>query len=128
MSENIPDEGYDEWLDAVADGSGYYLSCANGHGSLPPRRVCPHCASREFAREPLPETGEIEAFTVVHVATPQFAADTPYATAVADFDGVRLTGQLRGTRPEDVSDGMTVEAGVAESETTGERLLVFRPR
>src|SRR6056297_1929720 len=32
------DEGYDDWLDAIEDGDGYYLECENGHGSLPPRR------------------------------------------------------------------------------------------
>ncbi len=128
MNDEVRDAGYDDWLDAVAAGEGYYLECPNGHGSLPPRHACPHCGARDLASEPLPETGEIEVHTVVHVATPGFVHDAPYATALADFGPVRLTGVVRGVEPADVENGATVEAEVGESETTGERLLVLRQR
>ena len=121
------DAGYDDWLDALESGEGYYLECANGHGSLPPRRVCPHCASRELAEEPLPETGVVESHTTIHVATPSFVDDAPYVTAVVDFGPVRLTGQVLADEA-DVENGMSVVPIVSESETTGERLLCFEPR
>ena len=122
------DEGYDDWLAAIEDGDGFYLECENGHGSLPPRRVCPHCSSTELTEEPLPETGTVETFTVVHVPTPQFSDDAPYATAVADFGSVRLTGQVRDVPVDDVTVGTTVTPDVSTTETTGERLLVLRGR
>lgn len=122
------DDGYDDLLDAIQDGEGYYLQCANGHGSLPPRRVCPVCGSTDLAETPLAETGVVETFTVVHVSTPAFVDDAPYATAIADFDGVRVTGQLRGIDPEAVETGLIVSPDVAESATTGERVLVFDAR
>jgi uncharacterized OB-fold protein len=122
------DGGYDDLLDAIEAGEGYYLECANGHGSLPPRRVCHVCGSTDLEETPLPETGVVETFTVVHVATPSFTEDAPYATAIADFGGVRVTGQIRGIATEDVETGMTVSPVVAESATTGDRVLVFDAR
>ena len=125
----IPDyanEGYDEWLDALAAGEGYYLECPSGHGSLPPRHVCPVCGARELTEAPLAATGTVETYTVTHVASPQFADDAPYVTAVASFDGVSVTGQLRGVDPDTVDVGLAVEVGVSETATTGERVVVFR--
>lgn len=124
------DAGYGGWLDAVAAGEGYYLACPEGHGRLPPRRICPDCGSRDLREEPLPETGEVETFSVVHVSTPRFAAEAPYATAIASFGPVRLTGVVRGVDrgDADLDVGAAVAADVDETEGTGERLLVLRPR
>ncbi|MWG33258.1 Zn-ribbon domain-containing OB-fold protein [Halomarina oriensis] len=121
------EDGFDDLLDAVEDGSGYYCSCENGHGSLPPRRVCPHCGSQALTETSLPDSGRVETFTVVRVATPQFADDVPYVTAVADFGEVRLTG-IVDAAPDEVSVGMTVGVSVGRSETTGDRVLTLDPR
>ena len=128
-SESVRDEGYDEFLDALAaeDMDGYYLECPNGHGSLPPRRACPHCGETALEETPLPDDGRVVTYTVVHVPTPQFEADAPYVTAIADFGSVRLTGIVRGIDPDTVETGLTVWPTVEETETTGRRLLVFRP-
>jgi len=128
MSDETRDAGFDEFFEALADGEGYYLECENGHGSLPPRSVCPECGVREFTEEPLPVAGEVETFTVTRVAMPDFEADEPYVTAVADFGPIRLTGQVRGVDHDEVAVGMVVEAVAEERETTGDPLLVFRPR
>lgn len=125
---DVRDAGYDDLLDAIDAGDGYYLECANGHGSLPPRRACPECASRELTEEALPDSGEVVTHTFITVATPSFSEDAPYVTAVVDFGPVRLTGQLRGVDPADVETGTVVGVGVEEAETTGDRLVVFRPR
>ena len=122
----VRDAGYDDWLDAVADGEAYFLACADGHGWLPPRRVCPACGGA-LDREPLAEPGTVETYTVVHVTTPQLADDTPYVTAIAGFGPVRLTGFLRGVEPGALETGLAVSPGVEETETTGGRALVLRP-
>lgn len=124
----MTDTGYDEWLDALGDGDGYYLECDEGHGSLPPRRVCPHCGSPELSREPLSDTGTVETYTVVHVPAPSFTDEAPYATAIADFDAVRVTGVVRGDTAEEIEVGATVEATAGENRTTGDRIVAFRPR
>ena len=122
------DAGYDDWLDAVADGEGYYLACENDHGWLPPRRVCPDCGSRDLSEEPLPDSGEVQTHTTVYVATPAFEADAPYVTAVARFGPVSITGLVRGVDPDAVEMGDVVGIDVGERETTGDRAVVFRPR
>jgi len=128
MSEPTRDGGYDDWLDAVADGEGYYLECANGHGSLPPRRVCPQCGNRDVTETPLPDSGEVETYTVITVPTPTFEDDAPFVTAIVDFGSVSVTGQVRGVDPEDVETGQIVGIGVDETVTQGNRLVVFEPR
>jgi uncharacterized OB-fold protein len=127
MSDGVRDAGFDDFLDALADGDGYYLECAEGHGSLPPRSVCPHCGSRDLTETDLPETGTVDSHSTVHVPTPSFADDAPYVVAVVDFGNVRLTGQVRAD-PDDVDVGTEVSAGVGETATTGERLVTFEPR
>ena len=99
--EWVRDGGYDDWLDALEEGEGYYLESPDGYGSLPPRRVCPHTGSTDLSTEPLPNVGSLETFTEVHVPTPRFQDDAPYVTAIADFGPVRLTGVLRGVDPND---------------------------
>lgn len=126
--ETARDGAYDDWLDAIEEGEAYYLECENGHGYLPPTRVCPDCGSREMADEEIPEAGEIATFTVINVAAPDFSEDTPYVTAVADFGPVRITGVLPEIDPEKVETGMTVGLSLGERTTTGDDLVVFEPR
>ncbi|AFK18526.1 nucleic acid-binding protein [Haloferax mediterranei ATCC 33500] len=119
--------GYDEWMAAIGDGEGYYLGCPDGHGSLPPRRTCPHCGASELTEEPLPETGEVVTFTEVHVPAPNFADEAPYVTAVVSFGAVKLTGVVRDMPNDEVELGTEVTADTDVNATTGEQLLVFRP-
>ena len=118
---------YDEWLDAIAAGEAFYLASPEGHGSLPPRRVCPHSGATELTQKPLADTGTIETYTVVHVAAETFSEDTPYVTAVADFGPVELTGVVRGVDPDVVAAGDEVTVTVETRETTDDRLVIFRP-
>lgn len=121
-------EGFDGWLDALGEGEGYFLECPAGHGWLPPRRVCPDCGATDLAEAPLPDPGEVRTYTVTQVASPSFAEDTPYVTAIADFGPVALTGQVRGIDPGAVEVGLVVGATVGRRETTEDRLVEFRPR
>lgn len=121
------DGGRDDWLDALDAGEGYYLACEAGHGSLPPRRVCPHCGG-DLTERDLPASGRIETYTVVHVGTPAFEEQTPYVTAVAEFGGVSLTGLVRDGPADGVEVGMPVGVGVGENPGTGGRVVVLRPR
>ena len=123
----MSDAGFDEWLHAFAAEDGYYLACENGHGHLPPRRVCPDCGSTEFTEAELPGTGTVETITTVHVATPAFEADAPYDTAVVDLGPARVTGIVVDAEPGAVAIGDEVEVDVGASETTGDDVLVLRP-
>jgi uncharacterized OB-fold protein len=125
----ITDVDYEEWLDAIDAGEGYALVCPDGHGSLPPRRVCPECGSSALSRDPLAETGRVETFSVVHVPSPRFADDAPYVTAIVDLGPVRTTGVLRGLdlESDEPEVGLSVDVGVENRATDGEPLVVFRP-
>ncbi|MFB6169097.1 MAG: Zn-ribbon domain-containing OB-fold protein [Haloferacaceae archaeon] len=127
-SDEIRDRGYDDWMDALDAGEGYLLRCANGHGSLPPRWVCPDCGSGELTEEALPAGGELVTHTVIHVGTQGFDAQAPYTVGIAQVGDVRITGLVRGVDPEDVEVGATVEPSVGENPQTGDRVVVFRPR
>jgi len=128
MSENnVVDAGFDDWIDAAEQGEAYYLACPEGHSSLPPRRVCPECGSTDLEKVPLPETGTIETFTITHVPTPAFEEDAPYATAIAAFGPLRLTGQIVDIDLEAIENGLDVAIEISVSETTGERVLAFSP-
>lgn len=118
---------YDEWLDAIDADEAFYLESPEGYGSLPPRRVCPHSGSTELSQEPLPETGNIETYSVVHVGAEKFTDDTPYVTAVVDFGPVELTGIVRGVDHDTVEVGDSVGVTLETRETTDDRLVVFRP-
>ncbi|MFB6085775.1 MAG: Zn-ribbon domain-containing OB-fold protein [Halodesulfurarchaeum sp.] len=123
--EPVRDAGYDDFLDAVGEGSAFYLECPEKHGSLPPRQVCPECGSGELDRTDLPEVGTIVVHNVVHVPTPRFADDTPYATAIADFGPLSLTGQVRIDDPHAVENGQDVTLDTDVTDTNEDRLLVF---
>ena len=123
---------YDEWLDAIDASEGFYLESPAGVGSLPPRRVCPETGSTDLTRQPLPEIGTIETYSVVHVAPPGFADDAPYVSAIADFGPVRITGVVRGVDPDAIDEdseliGTEVRVTVETREMTDDRLVVLSP-
>jgi len=128
MTEPARDGEYDRWLDSIESGDGYYLECSNGHGWLPPRGVCPRCHDQDLSEVDLPESGEIASYTTISVPTPQFEDDAPYVTAIADFGPVSVTGLVRGEDPDDVAIDDVVGIEVGERVTTGDRIVVFRPR
>ena len=128
MTETERNGEYDDWLDSVEAGEGYYLECSAGHGWLPPRRVCPACGDRALESASLPDGGTVATHTTITVATPQFEDDAPYVTAIVDFGPVSITGLVRGVDPEDVAIGDVVGIEVGERATTGDRAVVFRPR
>lgn len=126
--ERARDGAYDDLLDAIEDGEGYYLACDEGHGWLPPRRVCPECGGRDLTEQPLPDSGEIESYTVIQVSAPNFSEDTPYVTALADFGPVRITGMMNDVDPDEVDTGDVVGITVGERVTTGDRMIAFEKR
>lgn len=120
-------EGFDDFLDAVEADEPYYLEGPDGDGWLPPRRIDPATGSQELSEQPLPETGTVVTYTQTHVASPGFADDAPFVVAIVNFGPVKVTGQMRNVDPEAVDIDQLVEIDVDHSETSGERLVVFRP-
>jgi len=111
------------FLDAIEAGNPFYLSCPNGHGSLPPKRICPECQATNLSKESLPDTGAIVTHTTVAVPAPRFSDDSPYVTAIADFGPITLTGHLQEVGTDDVQIGQTVRITVGSAED--ERFVAF---
>ena len=127
MSDDEPvrDGGFDDFLDALDAGEGYYLAGDDGRGWLPPRAVDPRTGSADLDERPLPETGTIDTYTVIRVPTPRFADEAPFALAVVDLGPVKLTGQVRGIDLDAIDIGDEVSPGVEQTEN--DRLIVFEP-
>jgi uncharacterized OB-fold protein len=74
-----------------------------GHVQYPMPMVCRKCkrnGPHEFDTEPLPRSGRLLTYTVVHNLPAQFEVPT-IALGVVELDGgLRMTGQLRVPRPE----------------------------
>ncbi|GAD52521.1 hypotheical conserved protein [Halarchaeum acidiphilum MH1-52-1] len=85
---------YETWLGAVDAGDGYALACPDGHRTVPPVKRCFDCGAPDLERVPIPDTGTVLTATTVHVAIPDYDDDAPYTVAIADFDGLRLTGRV----------------------------------
>ncbi len=91
--------------------------------------MCPHCNTTkppEWVKAA--GHGKITTWTVVHRAFhPSFAEEVPYIVAIATLDeGVRMTANLRGVKPEDVRGDMEVEV-FSEKLTEEITLPQFRP-
>ena len=117
------DDGYDDFLDAVEAGEPFYLQSDDGTTYLPPMSADPVTGDELHTRS-LPQTGEILTYTRTSVASPEFADDAPYLTAIADFGPVSLTGQVQ-TDADELDIGQTVTLGVEHRETDDARVLVF---
>jgi uncharacterized protein len=92
--------------------------------------MCPHCNTTK-PPEWVKATGKgkILTWTVIYRAFhPAFAEEVPYIAAIATLDeGVRMTANLRGVKPEDVKGDMEVEV-FFEKLTEDINLPQFRPK
>ncbi|MFA6570208.1 MAG: Zn-ribbon domain-containing OB-fold protein [Bacteroidota bacterium] len=81
-----------------------------GTVSFATRYICPDSKCTESDKITLKGTGTILSYTVVHIASDQFAKETPFAVAIIETDeGARLTAQVVDCKPEDVKIGAKVE-------------------
>lgn len=119
---------HNDFCEAIEADDPFYLACPDGHGSVPPRRTCPQCGAELLSAQPLPETGHVQASTVVHVATSTFADNVPYVTAIADFGAVSLTGIIIETSSDAVDHGMAVTVSIERAEERQHPTLVFKPQ
>jgi uncharacterized protein len=94
-----------------ADGRLRFLRCHDCSRYVhPPAPVCPQCASRSLAPEPVSGQGTVVTFTVNHQDWGLLAP--PYVIAIvelAEQPGLRLTTNLVGIEPEAVRSGLAVQ-------------------
>jgi uncharacterized OB-fold protein len=119
---------FDAFTDAIEADEQEYLTCTTcGHGTLPPRQMCPTCGSTDLTRKPLSRRGEIVSFTTISITIPKFHGETPYTVALVELDEeITLTGQLRDVTPEELAIGDEVVLGT-EPHDEGTDIITFRP-
>jgi uncharacterized OB-fold protein len=88
-----------------------FLRCqACGYYIHPPAPICPECLSKDLAPEPVSGRGVVYTFTVNHQAWFP-TLDPPYVVAIVELTeqrGLRLTTNIYGCEPDDVTIGMPV--------------------
>jgi uncharacterized OB-fold protein len=103
------------------------LRCnACGFFNHPPGPVCRRCLSRDLAPHAMSGRGRVETFSINYQQW--IPGSDPYAIAWVSLDeqpDVRLTTNLIGVEPGDISVGMAVEVAFEQSEDV--YLPVFRP-
>ena len=80
------------------------------HAIHPPQLICPKCWSEAIESKAVSGTGAVYSYTVNHQ---QWAPrmQVPFALAVVDLDGapgVRVTAEVVGMNPDDVTIGQTM--------------------
>lgn len=81
---------------------------------FPPRESCPICRRKSIGKMQdykLSGKGEIETFTIIHVAPEDFEEQVPYPVGIIKLDeGPKVTAQIVDCDIEDVKIGMRVES------------------
>ena len=95
---------------------------------FPPGLVCVKCLSTDAKWEKVSGKGEVYTFIIVRTAaSPAWEEDVPYVTAIVQLkEGVRMTTNIIGCKPEDVKIGMKVEV-VFDDVTKEDTLPKFKP-
>jgi uncharacterized OB-fold protein len=102
------------------------LDC--GHYIFYPRYLCPDCGGDRLEWKRVSGRGTVFTYTVARKPThPAFADRVPYVIAVVELEeGPKLTTNIVGIDPEDVSIGLPVQVAW---EDAGDIVLVdFEPR
>ena len=112
-----------------AEGELRFLRCRScRHWIHPPSPRCPDCLGEDLAPEPVSGRAVVHTFTVNHHPwIPGF--DPPYVVAIVELEeqaGLRLTTNIVGCSPDDVSVDMPVEV-VFDDVTEKTTLVKFRP-
>lgn len=92
--------------------------CKNcGKLYLPPRPLCVRCFSREFEWVQMSAEGRVLAYTVIHVAPPQFKKLAPYAVGIVKIeDSPKIPGMIKGVTLDQLEVGMPVKVKFGKSQ------------
>jgi len=93
-----------------------------------PREACSQCLSPDLIWIPVSGKGTLYSYTIAQAPThPAFAEDVPYVIAIVELEeGPRITTNLVGCSPDQVTIGMPVMASFEEV-TPEVTLVKFRP-
>ena len=106
--------------------------CENGHVFFPYRSVCPVCGSRNVEEYEFSGKGKVLTWTIVRNPPSGFEYYKPYPLALVQLEeGPVVLAQLTDVEPEEIHEGMEVEAvtrKVREFEEDGIILYAYKFR
>ncbi|WP_456420941.1 Zn-ribbon domain-containing OB-fold protein [Thermococcus sp.] len=106
--------------------------CENGHVFFPYRSVCPVCGSRNVEEHEFGGRGKVLTWTIVRNPPSGFEYYKPYPLALVQLEeGPLVLAQLTDVEPEEIHEGMEVEAvtrKVREFEEDGIILYAYKFR
>lgn len=107
-----PPEESQAFFDGAREGKLLVQRCTScGEHQFYPRTICVHCGAETVDWVEASGRGTVHTFTVVHRGIPGWVEDGPYVAAVIDLEeGVRMTSNVVGCPPDEVSVGMAVQA------------------
>ncbi len=92
------------------------LKC--GYIAYPPKHACPRCGSRDLVSLDLPSKGRIETYTILNVPIKGFENSLPLIIALIRLGDALVMSEVINVKPEEVREGMEVEATIAPSART----------
>lgn len=126
--------GLEAFFRKLKDQGRFLASRCEGCGTvyLPARIFCERCMERIEGSFPVPGTGTVFAFTVVHLNMDESPKDEPVIVALIDMDETdsRLVHYLTSVKPGEVKVGMPVKPVLkAKKEREGhiEDIVGFKP-
>ncbi len=128
-----PDTETGPYWEAAREGRLLIKQCRScGQPFFYPRARCPRCWSDDTEWREAAGTGTVYTYTVVHQNDlSPFRDRVPYVVAVVELDeGVRITSNVEGCPPGDVSCDMAVRVAFREEDRDGGSVSipVFHPR
>jgi uncharacterized OB-fold protein len=128
MSEKPTIEAY---LKNIENGHFRAYKCVEcGMVIAPPSGSCYGCGSSNMTWTDVSGKGKLVSFTVIHIASDQFAEETPYYIAIVELaEGTRVSARLLGfdpLKPEEVHLGINLKLDY-EKGKSGATYLAFRP-
>src|ERR1041385_7305180 len=101
------------------------------HHQWPPRGGCPYCGSGRLSWVRVAPRGKLYSWVVVHRSqTPGFDTETPYVVVLVALDeapGARMEGNAVDTAPDQLNDGLAMEAVFTPSADGTVKLVNWRP-
>lgn len=95
MSDDAAPVTYDDWCDALQDGTVLGVACDEcGWTSATPKRVCTECGGRSLSGTTLPGEGVVHSETTIAVGPA--GVESPYRVGVVDLCEARLLARLEG--------------------------------
>jgi uncharacterized OB-fold protein len=99
------------FYDFIGENKLMAAKCQNcGTILLPPKPMCTKCLSTNLTWSKIEGTGELQSYTVIHIAPEKFQAIAPYTVGIVEFKNeLRLPGMIKNLPIEKLKVGLKLK-------------------